>query len=285
MLSRRSAPGLLGVVHLPKSGGTAVRSALAALDDVVAGPCYFDDFMFGGRRPSGLSDDQEARITSPDHLRRMAEGRRLVIGHYQASTLVDAGCQRLAVQIREPRARLLSLYRYWQLPEARAGWGSWEATALAAADGSLTSFLAAPAAWPAAVDAVARQLLLSHRPLPAKPGASATTRAVDGAPFDQLLRRLAVVEWSNHADRFVERVAQVIGSETVPTVGRENETPTPTDVQRLDRASLETLSAMTAADSRLIGRLMADGLLERRSPGDLDDELAASAVRLGFQLA
>src|ERR1700733_11194164 len=100
----------LGVIHLPKSGGSSLRVALAQLPGGYSGPFYFDERLFGSRAfVEGIRSPNREAIAMPKDLRAIAESHRVVIGHYCAASLLEAGCTELAIQVREPRARLLSL--------------------------------------------------------------------------------------------------------------------------------------------------------------------------------
>ena len=83
---------------------------------------------------------------------------------------------------------------------------------------------------------------------------------------------------------FVERIMEAIGSDTVPELARENVAQPSGDTQVIDRSTHERLRRLTAADSLLLRRLAADGLLERREGGELDEEFEREAERLNFRL-
>ena len=83
---------------------------------------------------------------------------------------------------------------------------------------------------------------------------------------------------------FLERILEMIESEAVPELGRENMAQPRGDTQVIDRSTLELLRRLTAADSRLLLRLASDGLLERRDADDLDEDFKREAERLQFRL-
>jgi hypothetical protein len=117
--------GALGVVHIPKCGGTAVCTALAnAVPDSYVGPAYFDSDHFGGFDPR-LPASSQSRLASPRELRVACTNHRLVMVHHSATNLMASGCRALAAIVREPRSRVLSLYRYLQVMSAdeRRSWG------------------------------------------------------------------------------------------------------------------------------------------------------------------
>ena len=144
-------------------------------------------------------------LVNDDAYRHVVHAHRVVMGHVSSATLVGAGCTGLAVQVREPRSRLLSLYRYWQAQDETQleRWGTWGRTVVAAARLPLADFLASPTTWPATDNALARQAL----------GGLATpyvdprlwTPSLDDV--DRFVELLAIAEWSSASDEFVRRVA------------------------------------------------------------------------------
>ncbi len=206
------------------------------------------------------------------------------MGHHTPESLLDGGFGGLGTQVREPRARLLSLYRYWQtLPDAIIdSWGVWGTTALRAAALPLERFLSSAPAWVATDNAVARQLL-SLDAVPPPSARRLLERALRGDGYRTLRDNLRVAEWSRDSQRFADRICEAIG---VPTtvVDRVNETPVVHDGQRLGPVALAMLDDRTTIDRELLDRLMADGLVAARSVEDLDTEWKETAERLGFGL-
>ena len=121
-----------------------MRSALSQLPGFYGEPVYLDVAHFGSAGLAGrVPGARQREIAGPGDLGDVVRGHRLVIGHYAAASLLDAGCTGLAVQVREPRSRVLSLYRFWQEnpAEERAGWGPWGSDLVALADRPLGEFL------------------------------------------------------------------------------------------------------------------------------------------------
>jgi hypothetical protein len=284
--TRTTTEGTLGVVHVPKCGGIAVRSALRELEGSHATAPYFDRELVAsvdvGILPPPIRDD----FVEDDHLRRICEEHRLVMGHYSGQLLLDSGCRQLALQVREPRARVLSLYRYWQSrpDDVLDEWGEWGRTALVSARSDLSGFLRSPHIWPAVDNSIARQLLLRRTPRNARASRRLTKRALRGERYDAVRAHLAIVEWTSASRRFVERIDASLGEEAEVAVQRENETPTGGDVEVLDDKSAKVLERLTRYDRELAQRLMDDGLLEVRSPAALDAEFEETATRLGVSL-
>ena len=120
-----ASQGTLGVVHVPKTGGGALRVAFEGVPGCYVGPLYTDADVFEGLDIDGLPATTRNEFASVDALRGICRENRLVMGHYSVNALLDAGCGQIATQLREPRSRLLSLYRFWQsLPsEVIESWG------------------------------------------------------------------------------------------------------------------------------------------------------------------
>ncbi|MGA8726867.1 MAG: hypothetical protein WB565_17675 [Acidimicrobiales bacterium] len=281
--ARTTTEGTLGVVHVPKSGGIAVRTVLRELDGSHATAPYFDRELVAsvdvGVLPPSTRDD----FVEDGQLREICDEHRLVMGHYSGQLLVDSGCRTLALQVREPRSRVLSLYRYWQSrpDEVIDQWGEWGRTALVSARGSLSEFLRSPHIWPAADSAIARQLLLRRTPPDARAARRLTRKALHGEGYESMRAHLEIVEWASESQRFVERICAFLDEKTDVTVHRENETPMEGEVELLDRKSREVLERLTRYDRELEQRLMDDGLLELRSAAALDAEFEETAERLG----
>ena len=97
--------------------------------------------------------------------------------------------------------------------------------------------------------------------------------------------RLAVVEWSARSEAFFDRVSELIGESSPPSLERVNVTEVVGDTQDIDSDTLELLVDRTSLDRALLDALMDNGALSRRGPDDLDAEFEATAVRLGFSLS
>ena len=93
----------LGIVHIPKTGGYAVRSALSAVCRLDESPAYHDAQLIAGTSIRDLPRPTQDTFVTARRLREIGHGRQVLIGHYSAPTLVAAGCAELAVQLREPR--------------------------------------------------------------------------------------------------------------------------------------------------------------------------------------
>jgi hypothetical protein len=277
------ASGCLGVIHVPKCGGSAVRAVLGQIAGCYTGPLYFDEDFFGrASLAEAVPSPNRESIASLSELTDVVAGHRLVMGHYGASTLVESGCDSLAMEVREPRARLLSLYRFWraQAESERASWGPWGNELIARADRPLNEFLSCPEVWPAVDNVVVRQTMgfrtrrrvFGRRPSP------------PAAAYEEFRRRVSIVEWSSRSDEFLERICGQLGESTWPDLGRVNTTEMGSGVQQIDAATMHLLRRLTSVDRSFLDRLSKDGILRRRSAADLDSEFEATAERMDFEL-
>lgn len=279
-----STQAALGVVHVPKTGGAALRVALGGVAGCYVTPFYADASLIDGVDVDGLPGTTRRQFASADALRHICQENRLVIGHYSADILVESGCDQIATQLREPRARLLSLYRFWQsLPEEVIdGWGRWGDQALRASQLPLEEFLKAPGAQPGTDNAIARQLLGRVRRRRSL-GSRSSLAGIGRARYDRLRNRLRIVEWSVDSQRFADRLSMAIGIGPV-VVPRGNVTMVKGGEQEVGRACQGLIERLTASDRELLDRLMTDGLIRKRTNKDLDDEFRAAAERLELKL-
>jgi hypothetical protein len=264
-----------------------MRSALSQLPGFYGEPVYLDVAHFGSAGLAGrVPGARQREIAGPGDLGDVVRGHRLVIGHYAAASLLDAGCTGLAVQVREPRSRVLSLYRFWQEnpAEERAGWGPWGSDLVALADRPLGEFLRSGAVWPAVDNAIRRQLLAPGPPPARVRTARGRRRFASDARYPLLRDTLRVVAWSGDSEDFLARVCGELGVTSVPVLERENVTRVRAEPQVVDRATYRRLVTLTAGDTAVLDRLTSDGLLRRRSAEDLDREFAETARRLSFTL-
>ena len=153
-------------LHIPKSAGATVRIELAEHFGADAiSPVAFDRSVFGGfDRFDELAPHVRAQIAvSSDELPRRSDAR-FVIGHFCLPSLRElAPDHHIATILREPRARVLSIYAYWRMfsPASRALWSPYDVADLAGEP--LEDFLNGPAAA-AQTDNVICRLLLGPDP-------------------------------------------------------------------------------------------------------------------------
>lgn len=272
-----------GIVHVVKCGGSALRQALARLPGSYTGPWYFDADHFAEERFAvGLPEDERKRVVpDADQLSSVVDSHRMIIGHYWARMLTEAGCSSLAVQLREPRSRLLSLHRYWasqvHAPEELGPWGS---EVVAHAHRSLKDFLRTDLVRPAVDNVIARQLLT---------GMAGGRSARLGwqprqADLEALLDRLVVADWSEASNRFVARLCELLDEPDVPASEPVNVTEVRAEPERIDPETRALLDRHTSLDSSLIEELGRAGILPRRSRDDLEREFRETAEHHSYVL-
>lgn len=164
----------IGYLHVPKAAGTSVtealvRAAAATVRDdgraVTVCPAVTDRSLFGTFDDFGsLAPDQRSMVFRQP-LEQLA-GFDVVRGHFDIRSLRAGRCDDdVAVLLREPRARLLSLYTYWRswTEAEHASWGNYDASRHAT---RLTwvEFLRDPSIAPQ-IDNVAARLVLGPHPL------------------------------------------------------------------------------------------------------------------------
>jgi hypothetical protein len=262
----------------------AVRDVVATLSGSYTGPRYFDLQQFpADDLLDGASPDVMATIVDEDEYRELVASHRVVMGHVSSTTLLTAGCADLAIQVREPRSRILSLYRYWQSQSGPhlATWGNWGLQVVGAAEWPLRAFLGSDATWPAIDNALARQALGGL----ATPYVGQRSWAPAPDDVDRFCDHLAVAEWSRDSGRFVARVWDRLGEPGSPVLDRVNVTEVTGAHQIVDPTTRAALDLLTRHDRDLLATLTSRGLLPHRSAAQLDAEFEETAGRLGFTLS
>jgi hypothetical protein len=112
-------------LHVPKSGGSSVHAALElALPPGSLAPRRFDSAFSGTAEDvARLRPEARGLIAFEPHEVRELGGYRAVSGHFALDTLLQiTDAASVATVLREPRARLLSLYLYWRVPGIGDSW-------------------------------------------------------------------------------------------------------------------------------------------------------------------
>jgi hypothetical protein len=154
-------------LHIPKSAGSSVYSALqAALPPGSVAPqrvdssifCDFEDFEL-------MRPEARAQIAvNPQEVQSLSR-YRAVSGHFALSTLLQiADASSVGTVLRDPRARLLSLYMYWRTPGTTEFWAPYSTAEHA--QRPLWDFLSEPVLAPAIDNQVCRMLLYGDPRLP-----------------------------------------------------------------------------------------------------------------------
>ncbi len=155
---RRTCPKCF--LHVPKSGGSSVHVALElALPAGSLAPRRFDSAFSGTAEDVALLG-REARdliAFEPREVRELG-GYRAVSGHFALDTLLQVtDAASVATVLREPRARVLSLYLYWRVPGIGDSWAPHKTPEHA--HRPLREFLAEPKLAPMIDNQVCRMLL------------------------------------------------------------------------------------------------------------------------------
>lgn len=153
-------------LHIPKSAGMSVHAALeAAFPAGSVAPARFDDSVFCGFSDfDALRPEQRRRLVADDAEVAALAGYSIVSGHFHLPTLTAvAPPSAIATVLREPRARLLSLYAYWRALTFEE-WRPYDVHK--SAHRPLAEFLADPAIAPAIDNKACRLVLGSHPRVP-----------------------------------------------------------------------------------------------------------------------
>lgn len=162
----------IGYLHVPKTAGssvtTAVRSAVAARGDGAVAEVAMDRTVFGD---FDRFEDLEPGARSLVHTGDPAElgAHDVLVGHFALPTFDAAGFERadVAMLLREPRARLLSLYTFWWGwdPDRHRAWHPYDASGRAAGH-DWAGFLGDPGLASQTDNVVLRMLLGRHEAIP-----------------------------------------------------------------------------------------------------------------------
>ncbi len=153
-------------MHLAKTSGTALTSGILEALKPRRPVGGLDRFMFGSYSDfSSLSTGAMDTVHGPSTLPADAD---FVHGHFALSTTMQRypEAQRLTL-LREPRVRLMSLWRFWrnQTSETMGGWGSW-ADIVRRSHAPLEMFLSDPLVACQTDNMAVRMLLWPHVHVP-----------------------------------------------------------------------------------------------------------------------
>lgn len=164
----------IGYLHVPKAAGTSISEALlraastVVRDDgrpVTICPAVTDRSLFGTFDDFGSLAPDQQKMVFRGPIEQLADFD-VVRGHFDARSLrAGRGDDDIAVLLREPRTRLLSLYTYWRswTEAEHASWGNYDASRHAVRLGWV-DFLHDTSIAPQ-IDNVAARLVLGPHPL------------------------------------------------------------------------------------------------------------------------
>ena len=219
----------------------------------------------------GMSEDMLASIYDIEEMRQACLSGAPIGGHIWTRSAIEAGYTTIVGVLREPRSRVLSLYRYWQAEDPEiltTRFGAKGKFVLRATSGGFRKFLEE------GCDQVDVDNGLANYLEGVLDLGRAERKTMDVRFF-----------WTSELDDMVVNVAKLMGREqsgTVVEVGRFNETKVVGEPEVLDRSTMKLLNERTRADRRAIAATMRRGWVTYRSRADLDAEFAATQARLGF---
>ncbi len=275
-------------MHVPKSGGSSIHAALeAALAQGSLAPqrfdtslfCDFDDFHL--MRPETRSQI----VTSPEEVRPL--GRyRVASGHFSLPTLLQVtDAPSIATVLREPRARLLSLYMFWRTPAVGELMAPYDADAHA--QRPLWEFLSEPLLAPSIDNQVCRLLLHGDPRLPASDFAAPADIESIAADAIAQLDTLGFVGILDSGRDLWQGLTRLFGVELTPVklnLTGEHGDPTAASAgeKLLAHDALDLVEQRNAADlliyDHALARAKLDGRTRRRCR---DAAFAQQLVKLG----
>ncbi|MGB2712458.1 MAG: hypothetical protein WBC33_13200 [Conexibacter sp.] len=277
----------LAFLHVPKCAGSSVIRALeTAFPPGARAPQFFEAVTFGADADhAALPRAMRAAIAVDEQELAALASYTLVCGHFTLPSLLRiTSAPRIATVLREPRARLLSLYAYWATGDfpLLAGYARHRH-----AERSFAEFLAEPAIVSVVDNQLCRLVLHGDPRIPADGFIDAAAAAALGADAIAQLERIGFVGiqerpdtlWSGLSSAFGVRVAPVHVNATGDLPGAPRFPPLE---QSLDAAALALLLRRTAVD-RLVYRHFAGRDPEVAHAPDLfeDAALARHLLALG----
>jgi hypothetical protein len=292
-------------LHLPKCAGSAMTSALeAALPPGSLAPWRFDRRFveeqtragLGGARDAFVADDPdllrpEARalvLGSPDQEMALRD-YRAIAGHFSLDTLLSvAPASAVCTVLREPRARLLSVYTFWRTLRSEDESPSVVYRTAANARRPLAEFLANRELASATDNQVCRMLLAGDPRLPAT--AFATKSDTEGIAADAIERLtdfgfVGILELGESAWRGVgEHFGVSLQRHVMNVTGDLGSAASGSDVGQVFTDDVpDLLQERTAADAILYDYALEHaGVASREERARLKERaFAAQLVRLG----
>jgi hypothetical protein len=285
--------GALGIVHVPKCAGTSLRRELDAMVDLAPMPKYHDPYGNGveeGARWAGPVDESTYSISE---LSEAGRKYAVVMGHVTTRSYVEAGFGSVRIIVREPRARILSMFDHWIRMDERTyqDLGESGATLKASVSGSLADFLESDSIGPPASNMICRMLVPGTADWP---GFTRMVGVYDpvqvagviDAELEAVRPQVAGVHWSDDLDGIISSIAKQLGvrSSTGDRIAasRDNVSPPSTRDEVITPSMMARLDELTRLDSLVIKWYMDRGLLAERSPGDLERDFESTATAHGF---
>jgi hypothetical protein len=275
-------------LHIPKSAGSSVHSALeAALPPGSLAPqridlstfCDFEDFDL-------LRPEARRRITTNAREVHALGQYPAVSGHFCLPTLLQvAKASSISTVLREPRARLLSLYMYWRMPgiyDFMAPYSAHEH-----AQRPLWEFLSEPLLAPIIDNQICRMLLYGDSRLPKSDFAEPSSMEAIAADASEQLDTLGFVGVVELGDSLWQGLTRLFGVELEPNKLNATEeigspTPTAADDVLLTTKVLDLIEQHNVADLLVYEHALARAGLDARERQRVrDSAFAHQLVKLG----
>jgi hypothetical protein len=275
-------------LHVPKSAGSSVYAALeAALPPGSIAPRRFDKSIFADFRDFGLLRQEVRDLVALDRDEVHAlSSYRAVCGHFSLATLLQiTAASSISTVLREPRARLLSLYMYWRVPGIGDPWGPYRANDHA--QRPLWEFLSEPRLAPVLDNQVCRMLLDGDPRLPELGfAAQSDIESIAACAIEQLemLGFVGVVELGDSAWRGLAQMFDVKLEPTELNVTEELEAPVATKAgeKLLTTETLDLIEQRSAADLLVYDHALTRAGLDAGERRRLtQDAFARQLVKLG----
>ncbi len=275
-------------MHVPKSGGVSVHAALErAFPPGSLSPKQQDTSVFCAGFTNFEQLPSRIAIAHGEHEIASLGESRVVSGHFCLETLLRvAPPSSIATVLREPRARVLSLYAYWRLtPSLRDSWHCYKA--IDHAQRPLEDFLAEPQIAQATDNQVCRMLLHGDRRIPLDEFVAANDIAgVAAAAIERLdtLGSVGVLEmgdavWQGLSLQFGVALEPVRANVTGAAGTLAHALPAPIAITP---KTIELLEQRTAADAILYQHELARSGVRRREIERMRDAaLAEQLARFG----
>ena len=233
------------------------------------------DELEGERRETVLVEERELDSLSP---------AGVVSGHFSLPTLLRvAPPESIATVLREPRARLLSVYASWRLsPEANETWHPYRAAAHASRP--LDHFLSEPLLAPSLDNVMCRMLLHGDPRIPALDFISPGHIEDLAADAVEWLDRLGFVGVLEHGQRTWDGLSRFCDITLVPTRLNVSEAASSEFIavqEPISDWTLELFRARSAADALVYQHVLAAQTTEAEAKRFSDATFAAQLVRFG----
>jgi hypothetical protein len=273
-------------LHIPKSGGVSIHMALeAALAPGSLALERFDTSVFCDFKDFDLlcPDIRSGIVVTEDEVKSLGN-YRAVSGHFSLPTLLQVTeVSSVAVVLREPRTRLLSLYSYWRTPAIFERWTPYRADRYALRP--LEQFLSEPRLAPMIDNQMCRMLLHGDSRLP--PSGFAAETDIEGLAADAAdrLDELGFVGILELRNTVWEGMSRLFGVKLDPIqVNVTGETNSPKTLSSIFTASaFHLIEQRGAADMLVYEKTLTRLGLDTREYGQVRDGAFAHQLgKLGY---